>query len=141
MFPSPGSHGGMGNFIAWDAAKGKIVWSKPERFSVWSGALTTAGDVVFYGTLEGYIKAVSTADGKELWKFQTGSGINASPITYELDGKQYVAILSGLGGDPGFYYSAPKGGMLWVFSIDGALQDSPGYSQEVIDTMLPTFKP
>jgi hypothetical protein len=51
MFPTPGSHGGMGNFIAWDASTGKIAWSKPERFSVWSGALTTAGDVVFYGTL------------------------------------------------------------------------------------------
>ena len=48
----------MGNFIAWDAGKGKIKWSKPEQFSVWSGALVTAGDVVFYGTLEGYLKAV-----------------------------------------------------------------------------------
>ena len=58
MFPAPGSHGGMGNFIAWDAGKGKIVWSMPEQFSVWSGALATAGGVVFYGTLEGYLKAV-----------------------------------------------------------------------------------
>ena len=54
--------------------QGKIVWSKPERFSVWSGALTTAGDVVFYGTLEGYLKAVSTKDGKELWKFKIALG-------------------------------------------------------------------
>ena len=52
-------------------ATGKIVWSKPEQFSVWSGALTTAGDVVFYGTLEGYLKAVDAKDGKELWKFKT----------------------------------------------------------------------
>ena len=58
MFPAPNSHGGMGNFIAWDAGTGKIVWSKPEKFSVWSGALATAGDLVFYGTLEGYLKAV-----------------------------------------------------------------------------------
>src|SRR5262249_54717822 len=57
MFPA-GGHGDMGNFIAWDPVQAKIVWSKPERFSVWSGALTTAGDVVFYGTLEGYLKAV-----------------------------------------------------------------------------------
>ena len=57
MYPAPGgTH--MGNFIAWDATEGKIVWSNPERFSVWSGALATAGDVVFYGTLEGYLKAV-----------------------------------------------------------------------------------
>ena len=59
MFPAPGSHGSMGNFIAWDARAGKIVWSKPEKFSVWSGALATAGDIVFYGTLEGYLKAVT----------------------------------------------------------------------------------
>ena len=63
MFPAPGSHGGMGNFIAWDAAQGKIAWSKPEKFSVWSGALATAGGIVFYGTLEGYIKAVDEKDG------------------------------------------------------------------------------
>jgi lanthanide-dependent methanol dehydrogenase len=106
MFPSPGSHGGMGNFIAWDAAKGKIVWSKPERFSVWSGALTTAGDVVFYGTLEGYIKAVSTTDGKELWKFKTPSGIIGNVFTYQYDGKQYVGILSGIGGWAGIGLAA-----------------------------------
>src|SRR5262245_50103557 len=62
MFPAPGSHSGMGNFIAWDAGTGKIAWSKPEKFSVWSGALATAGGVVFYGTLEGYIKAIDEKD-------------------------------------------------------------------------------
>ena len=76
-------------------AQGKIVWSKPERFSVWSGALTTAGDVVFYGTLEGYLKAVSTKDGKELWKFKTPSGIIGNVFTYEYDGKQYVGVVLG----------------------------------------------
>ena len=75
MFPAPDSHGGMGNFIAWDAGAGKIVWSKPEQFSVWSGVLTTAGGVAFYGTLEGYLKAVDQKDGKELFKFKTPSGI------------------------------------------------------------------
>ncbi len=64
MYPRSWRHGGMGNFIAWDATKGKIVWSVPEQFSVWSGALATAGDVVFYGTLEGYLKAVNTKDGQ-----------------------------------------------------------------------------
>src|SRR4029453_9513607 len=67
MYPTPGSHGGMGNFIAWGPAAGKIKWSGPELFSVWSGALATAGDVACYGTLEGYIKAVNISDGKELW--------------------------------------------------------------------------
>jgi len=106
MYPAPGSHGGMGNFIAWDAAQGKIVWSKPERFSVWSGALTTAGDVVFYGTLEGYVKAVSPADGKELWKFKTPSGIIGNVFTYEYEGKQYVGVLSGIGGWAGIGMAA-----------------------------------
>ena len=106
MYPAPGSHGGMGNFIAWDAAKGKIVWSKPERFSVWSGALATAGDIVFYGTLEGYVKAVSPADGKELWKFKTPSGIIGNVFTYQYEGKQYVGILSGIGGWAGIGMAA-----------------------------------
>ena len=106
MYPAPNSHGGMGNFIAWDAAAGKIVWSKPEKFSVWSGALTTAGDVVFYGTLEGYIKAVSTKDGKELWKFKTPSGIIGNVFTYEYEGKQYVGVYSGIGGWAGIGLAA-----------------------------------
>ena len=63
MYPAPNSHGGMGNFIAWDGKKGEIKWSLPEQFSVWSGALATAGGGVFYGTLEGYLKAVETARG------------------------------------------------------------------------------
>jgi glucose dehydrogenase len=106
MYPTPGSHGGMGNFIAWDPAAGKIAWSKPERFSVWSGALTTAGDIVFYGTLEGYVKAVSTKDGKELWKFKTPSGIIGNVFAYEYDGKQYVGVYSGIGGWAGIGMAA-----------------------------------
>jgi PQQ-dependent dehydrogenase (methanol/ethanol family) len=98
MYPTPDSHGGMGNFIAWDPAAGKIVWSKPERFSVWSGALTTAGDIVFYGTLEGYFKAVSPKDGKELWKFKTPSGVVGNAFTYQYQGRQYVGVYSGIGG-------------------------------------------
>jgi lanthanide-dependent methanol dehydrogenase len=97
MYAAPGSHGGLGNFIAWDAAKGEIVWSKPEKFSVWSGALATEGDVVFYGTLEGYLKAIDT-EGNELYKFKTPSGIIGNVNTFEHGGKQYVAVLSGIGG-------------------------------------------
>jgi PQQ-dependent dehydrogenase (methanol/ethanol family) len=106
MYPAPNSHGGMGNFIAWDADKGKVVWSKPEKFSVWSGALTTAGDVVFYGTLEGYLKAVNLSDGKELWKFKTPSGIIGNVFTYMHGGKQYVGIFSGIGGWAGIGMAA-----------------------------------
>jgi len=106
MFPTPNSHGGMGNFIAWDPAQGKIVWSKPERFSVWSGALTTDGGVAFYGTLEGYLKAVSMKDGKELWKFKTPSGIIGNVFTYTYNGKQYVGVYSGIGGWAGIGMAA-----------------------------------
>ncbi|MFC5550061.1 methanol/ethanol family PQQ-dependent dehydrogenase [Massilia aerilata] len=105
MYPAPNSHGGMGNFIAWDASAGKIVWSKAEKFSVWSGALATAGDVVFYGTLEGYIKAVDN-NGKELWKFKTPSGIIGNVTTWEYKGKQYIGVLSGIGGWAGIGLAA-----------------------------------
>ena len=105
MYPAMNSHGGMGNFIAWDAGTGKIVWSKPEKFSVWSGALATAGDVVFYGTLEGYIKAVDL-NGKELWKFKTPSGIIGNVNTWEYKGKQYIGVLSGIGGWAGIGMAA-----------------------------------
>jgi alcohol dehydrogenase (cytochrome c) len=106
MYPAPNSHGGMGNFIAWDAREGKIVWSLPELFSVWSGALATAGDVVFYGTLEGYLKAVDAKTGKELYKFKTPSGIIGNVMTYTHRGKQYVGILSGVGGWAGIGLAA-----------------------------------
>src|SRR6266850_1961527 len=105
MYPPPGKNN-MGNFIAWDAKTGKIVWSLPEQFSVWSGALATAGGVVFYGTLEGYLKAVDAKTGKELYKFKTPSGIIGNVMTYEQGGKQYVAVLSGVGGWAGIGLAA-----------------------------------
>ena len=105
MYPPPGKTN-MGNFIAWDARTGKIVWSLPEQFSVWSGALATAGGVVFYGTLEGYLKAVDAKTGKELYKFKTPSGIIGNVTTYEQGGKQYIAILSGVGGWAGIGLAA-----------------------------------
>jgi len=106
MYPAPNSHGGMGNFIAWDAGTGKIVWSKPEAFAVWSGALTTKGGVAFYGTLEGYLVAVDMKDGKELYRFKTPSGIIGNINTFEHAGKQYVAVLSGVGGWAGIGLAA-----------------------------------
>ncbi len=105
MFPPQGETN-MGNFIAWDARTGKIVWSLPEQFSVWSGALATAGDVVFYGTLEGYLKAVDAVTGKELYRFKTPSGIIGNVMTYEHGGRQYVAVLSGVGGWAGIGLAA-----------------------------------
>jgi PQQ-dependent dehydrogenase (methanol/ethanol family) len=105
MYPPKGEEN-MGNFIAWDAGTGKIVWSKPELFSVWSGALATAGDVVFYGTLEGYLKAIDANSGDELYKFKTPSGIIGNVMTYEHGGKQFVAIYSGIGGWAGIGLAA-----------------------------------
>ncbi len=106
MYPAPASHGGMGNFIAWDAGTGKIAWSNPEKFSVWSGALATAGNLVFYGTLEGYLKAVRKSDGKELWKFRTPSGIIGNVFTYAHRGRQFVGVYSGIGGWAGIGMAA-----------------------------------
>ena len=106
MYPAPDSHGGMGNFIAWDNINGEIKWSIPEKFSVWSGALATAGDIVFYGTLEGYLKAVNAQTGEELYRFKTPSGVIGNVMTYELDGRQYIGILSGVGGWAGIGLAA-----------------------------------
>jgi lanthanide-dependent methanol dehydrogenase len=107
MYPAPGSHGGMGNFITWDAGKGKIVQSKPEKFSVWSGALVTAGGVACYGTLEGYLKCVDADNiSKELYKFKTPSGIIGNVTTWEFKGKQYIGVLSGIGGWAGIGLAA-----------------------------------
>jgi PQQ-dependent dehydrogenase (methanol/ethanol family) len=91
--------GNRGAFTAWDPTAKKQVWRNKEWFPVWSGAMVTAGDIVFYGTMEGWFKALDARTGKELWKFKTGSGIIGQPITYlGPDKRQYVAILSGVGG-------------------------------------------
>ena len=97
MFPPQGETN-LGRFAAWDATTGKVKWEVKEPFSVWSGALATAGNVVFYGTMEGYLKAVDAMSGKELYKFKTPSGIIGNINTYTYNGKQYVAVLSGVGG-------------------------------------------
>jgi len=116
MYP-PSGESNMGNFIAWDGKTGKIVWSNKELFSVWSGALATAGGVVFYGTLEGYLKAVDAKTGKELYKFKTPSGIIGNVTTYEQGGRQYVAVLSGVGGWAGIGLAAgllaPENAAAW----------------------------
>jgi PQQ-dependent dehydrogenase (methanol/ethanol family) len=94
----PDGTANLGQFTAWDSKTGKIVWSVKEPFSVWSGSVATAGGVVFYGTLEGYLKAVDAKTGKELYKFKTPSGIIGNVNTWSFEGKQYVGVLSGIGG-------------------------------------------
>src|SRR6478672_4792431 len=97
----------IGHVRAIDVANKKVLWDAPSPLPLFSGMLATKGGVLFTGDQRGRLLAYDSKTGKELWKFQTGSAINASPTTYELDGKRYVPILSGLGGDPSFYYSAP----------------------------------
>jgi len=97
-----GPGGYRGEFMAWDATTGKKAWGIQEPFPVWSGALVTKGDVVFYGTLDGWLKAADARSGKVLWKFKVGSGVVGAPMTYTgPDGKQYVAVYAGIGGDMG----------------------------------------
>jgi lanthanide-dependent methanol dehydrogenase len=108
MFPGPGGH--RGRFIAWDASSGTVKWEIKENLAAYGGALATAGGIVFYGTMEGWLKAVDQTTGKELWKFKTGSGIIGNPMTYVgPDGKQYVAVLSGVGGWAGIGVAAGIG--------------------------------
>ena len=97
FYPGPG--GNAGEFMAWDPVARKKTWTIAEKWPVFSGAAATAGNVVFYGNLEGYFKAVDARSGKLLWQFQTGSGIVGQPTVFRgPDGHEYVAILSGIGG-------------------------------------------
>jgi lanthanide-dependent methanol dehydrogenase len=134
MFPPQGETN-MGNFIAWDARTGKIAWSNKEAFSVWSGALATAGDVVFYGTLEGYLKAVDAQTGKELYRFKTPSGIIGNVNTYEHNGRQYVAVLSGVGGWAGIGLAAglmgEEGAGAWQSAVNPGREET---GQRAVET-------
>ena len=131
----------IGHVKALDVATGKFLWDTPSSLPLFAGLLATKSGLVFTGDQRGFMLALDAKTGKQLWEFQTGSSINASPITYQLDGKQYVAILSGLGGDPSFYYHEPKGGALWVFAVDGKLTNAPGFNAQIDDKMLPDYKP
>ena len=97
MYAGPG--GNRGEFTAWDPVERKKAWSVKEMFPAWSGALATAGDVVFYGTMDRWFKALDARSGQLLWQFRTGSGIIGQPISFkDPDGKQFVAIVDGVGG-------------------------------------------
>lgn len=138
MYPGPGDITNpvkelegerMGTFIAWDATTAEIKWSIPERFSVWSGALATAGDVVFYGTLEGHLKAIDAKTGELLYSFKTPSGIIGNVNTWSFEDKQYIGVLSGIGGWAGIGMAAgleePTAGLGAV----GGYKDLQNYTQ------------
>jgi lanthanide-dependent methanol dehydrogenase len=129
-YPAPG--GNWGEFMAWDPLTGKKAWAIREKFMTMSGVLATAGDVVFYGTADGWFRAVDAHSGKVLWSHKLGSGVIGQPMTYiGPDKRQYVAVYSGVGGAamvsskmPGF---PPRGSTLYVFSLNGDTNHSgPG---------------
>lgn len=115
----------IGALRAIDPTTGEIVWEYKNKAPVWGGVLSTAGNLVFFGTPEGFIKAFDAKTGEEVWKFQTGSGVVSSPVTWEEDGEQYLAVVSGWGGAVplwgGEVAKAVKylnqGGMVWVFKL------------------------
>ena len=140
MYAGPGGH--RGEVTGWDITSRRPRWKIRETFPVWSGALATAGDLVFYGTMDGWAKAIDARTGTERWKFKVGSGIIAPPMTYlGPDGKQYIAFVAGVGGWAGAIVSADldprdatgalgfvnamadlkhattRGGMLYVFGL------------------------
>jgi PQQ-dependent dehydrogenase (methanol/ethanol family) len=130
-----GPGGNWGAFIAWDPVHGKKVWEIKEKFMVMSGALTTASDLVFYGTVDGWFRAVDARSGKVLWSQKLGSGIVSQPMTYTgPDGQQYVAVYTGVGGaamvesaQAGF---PARGNTLYVFSLgQGGLHGGPGMKE------------
>jgi alcohol dehydrogenase (cytochrome c) len=115
----------IGALRAMDPKTGKIMWEYKNKAPLWGGVLTTAGNLVFTGTPEGYLKAFDAKTGQELWKFQTGSGVVGSPVTWEQDGEQYVAVMSGWGGAVPLwggevaksFKDINQGGALWVFKL------------------------
>jgi len=125
----PGPKGTLGQVKAFNAVTGKFEWDVPEKFAVWGGTLATAGNLVFYGTLDGYIKARDSRTGELKGQFQLPSGVIGHPITYEHNGKQFVAIYSGVGGWPGvglvFDLKDPTAGLGAV----GAFKELAHYTQ------------
>jgi alcohol dehydrogenase (cytochrome c) len=115
--------GPRGHLKAIDPLTGKTKWEAPSDIPRFSGVLSTAGGVVFSGQLTGEFEAFDADSGKKLWQFQTGSGIEGQPVTWQQDGVQYVAVTSGYGGVYSIFSGderlapVPTGGSLWVFAV------------------------
>jgi PQQ-dependent dehydrogenase (methanol/ethanol family) len=125
-----GPGGDYGEFIAWDAATGKKVWGRPEKFLTYSGALVTGGDVAFYGTVDGRFNAVDARTGKLLWSRKLGSGIISAPMAYRgPDGHEYIAVAAGVGGGAMVTASQPgfpaRGSSYYVFTLGANIPATP----------------
>jgi len=109
-----------GKIIAFNPATHKIAWQRPTAWSLahGNGMLTTAGGVMFIGQPDGILLGLDMKDGKELWRWQTGAGVHTSPITYEIDGEQYLAVFAGGNGLP---YNSPRGDDLWALKVGGTV--------------------
>jgi alcohol dehydrogenase (cytochrome c) len=131
MYAGPG--GNRGVVSAWDPVQAKTVWSVKEMFPVWCGTVVTAGDVVFYGTMDGWFKALDAHTGNLLWQFKVGSGIIGQPVVYKgPDGKEYVAVFSGVGGWAGAVVSGGLNGIDGTGALGflNAMTDLPKYSNK-----------
>ena len=131
MVAGPGGHRGV--LSAWNPVTRRKAWEVFEKFPVWSGTVATAGNVVFYGTMDGWFKAVDATSGDLLWQYQTDSGIIGQPITYRgPDGKQYVAVLAGVGGWAGAIVSGdldPRDGTSALGFVN-AMKDLPAHTKK-----------
>jgi alcohol dehydrogenase (cytochrome c) len=118
-----GKDGPRGYLKAIDPMTGKAKWQAPSALPRFSGVLSTDGGVVFSGQLTGEFEAFDADNGKKLWSFKTGSGIEGQPVTWQQDGVQYVAVSSGIGGVYSLFSGderlkdVPAGGSLWVFAL------------------------
>ncbi len=131
MYAGPGGH--RGDFTAWDPVARRKVWDIEERFPVWSGALATAGDVVFYGTMDRWFKAVDARSGQLLWKFQLGSGIIGQPMTYRgPDGQAVRGHPVGVGGWAGAAALGlmPEADPFIALGFADAMKDLPDHTAE-----------
>ncbi|WP_306481681.1 methanol/ethanol family PQQ-dependent dehydrogenase [Limnobacter sp.] len=122
----------VGVLRAMNPVTGKVAWQHKEKLPLWAGVMATKGNLVFTGTGDGFFKAFDAKTGKELWKFQTGSGIVSSPITWEMDGEQYIGVASGYGGAVPLWGGemaeltkpVPQGGSFWVFKLPKMIQQA-----------------
>ncbi len=118
----------VGILRAIDPKTGKVAWEHKEKLPLWAGTMTTAGGLLVTGTSDGFVKIFDAKSGKELWKFQTGSGVVSVPITWEQDGEQYIGISSGYGGAVPLWggdmaeltRTVTQGGSFWVFKLPKA---------------------